>query len=230
MKAHAKNAFYDFLKSWACYIQSPSSLGFERGAELTEEPNYIIQESYPDGDYFSNGSFLASNIDMGSASKIFTALRCDKSQDRFKKAIAIIHDKQTIIWCNRNKEEECFAKELKAATINGNTPLERRIEIVDAFKCGDIRHIVTKPSVLGFGINIQEAESHLYSGYNFSFEEFYQAVRRSHRYGRKGRLDVIVPVSEPERPIWDILQRKLATFKSDVIELQSRFFKQETTE
>jgi hypothetical protein len=85
MKAHAKDSFYDFLKSWACYIQSPSSLGFEIGAELPEEPNYIIQKTYPVG-YHNDGSFLASNIDLVHARKIFGDLRADKTQERFKAA------------------------------------------------------------------------------------------------------------------------------------------------
>lgn len=176
MKNHAKDAFYDFLKSWACYIQSPSSIGFEQGAELKEDPEYIIQESYPIGDFFEEGKFLADSISMLGSSKVFTNLRCDKSQDRFKNAVSAIENKQSIIWCNRNKEEELFAKELKATQINGSTPIEKRVEIIDAFKTGQIKHICSKPSVLGFGVNIQEAEAHLYSGYNFSFEEFYLLV------------------------------------------------------
>lgn len=224
MKEHAKDAFYDFLKSWACYIQSPSSIGFEQGAELKEDPDYVIQESYPIGDFFQEGKFLSDTISMNDSRKVFTNLRCDKTQDRFKLAIESIQNKRSIIWCNRNKEEDLFARELNATQINGSTPIEKRVEIIDAFKHGQIKHICSKPSVLGFGVNIQEAEAHLYSGYNFSFEEFYQAVRRSHRYGRRGRLKVFVPVSEPERPVWNILNRKLQTFKLDVVELQKRFF------
>jgi hypothetical protein len=223
MKPHAKDSFYDFLKSWACYIQSPTLIGFEKGAELSEEPNYIIQETYPTG-YYKEGTFLATDVDLQYSRKIFGLLRCDISQSRFIEAIDAIKDKRAIVWCSRNAEEDVFKKALGAKTINGSTPLDERIEIVDSFKRGEIKHIVSKPSVLGFGVNIQEAECHLYSGYTFSFEQFYQAVRRSHRYGRIGVLDVIVPVSEPERPVWNILQRKLATFKNDVSELQKRFF------
>lgn len=223
MKEHAKEAFYDFLKSWACYIQSPSSIGFEQGAELTEEPNYIIQKSYPVG-YFKEGTFLSSTIDLQHARKIFGALRMDKTQDRFKIAVDSIKNRRAIVWCSRNGEEDVFSKELNAPTINGSTPIEKRIDIINDFRNSKIQHIVSKPSVLGFGVNIPQAEAHLYSGYTFSFEQFYQAVRRSHRYGRNGRLDVIIPVSEPETPIWDILQRKLYTFKTDVLELQARFF------
>ena len=226
MKSHAVDAFYDFLQSWACYIQSPSALGFEKGAELDEEPNYIIQKSYPTGQYYQGDKFLSDSVDMKFARKIFGDLRIDKTQERFKLAIEAIKNRRSIVWCSRNKEEELFAKELGAYVVNGATPLERRIELVDAFRKGNIDKLVSKPSVLGWGVNIPEADCHLYSGYNFSFEEFYQAIRRSHRFGRKGRLDVIVPVSEPETPIWNILQRKINTFKHDVLELQKRFFQE----
>ena len=224
MKRHAQDAFYNNLSSWACYIQSPSLLGFEKGAELNYEPNYIVQNSMVDKKYMKNGNFLSNNIDMKMANKLFTELRSDKTQDRFKKAIDYIQNKRTIVWCTRNKEEELFKKELNGHVINGSTPIERRVELQDAFRNGDINILISKPQVMGFGVNLPQAECHLYSGYTFSFEEFYQAVRRSHRYGRNGILDVVVPVSEPETPVWNILQSKLKTFKKDVIELQKRFF------
>ena len=224
MKAHAKDHFYDYLRSWACYIQSPSSIGFERGAELPEEPNYIIQESYPAQKYFPEGVFLGDSVDLQFSRTIFGSLRCDTGEKRFIQACEAVQGRRSIIWCSRNKEEEAFYRALGGEQINGSTEIERRIEIIDAFKRGEIKHIISKPSVLGFGVNIQEAEAHLYSGFTFSFEQFYQAVRRSHRFGRVGRLDVIVPVSEPEKPVWAILEKKLKTFKCDVAELQRRFF------
>lgn len=224
MKAHAKDSFYDYLKSWACYINSPSSLGFEQGAELKEEPEYIVQNSYPDQKYFQEQTFLSSTVDLVHSRTIFGKLRSDKSQDRFRIACESVQGKRNITWCGRNEEEESFCKELGAVKINGSTPLEKRIEIVDDFRSGKITQIVSKPKVLAFGVNIPEAESHLLSGYDFSFEKMYQCVRRSHRYGRNGRLKVFVPVSEPEQPVWDILSRKLSTFKKDVMELQGRFF------
>jgi hypothetical protein len=224
MKGHAKGPFYDFLKSWACYIHSPSSLGFERGAELAEGPEYIVERTYPTGDYYPEGNLFSDGIDLFNSKKIFTGLRTDKTQDRFKLAFDFIKDKKGIVWCGRNAEEEMWAQELGGTLVTGKTPIEKRIEIVDSFRNGDTKHIVSKGSVLGFGINIPEAEAHLDTGYNLSFEEHYQKIRRSHRYGRKNRLKVYIPVSEPERPIWDRLNKKLQTFNSDVVELQNRFF------
>lgn len=61
---------------------------------------------------------------------------------------------------------------------------------------------MSKPAVLGFGINLPEASDMLYSGYTWSFEQFYQAIRRAHRFGRQGRLKVHIPITDEERPIW----------------------------
>jgi superfamily II DNA or RNA helicase len=214
------------LASWACYIYSPKALGFEQGADLGCEPNYILQHSIVDRKYMPHGRFMSKNeIDLQNANKLFSHLRADPTQDRFKQAIESIQGKRVIIWCSRNNEEELFKRTLEnCRVVNGSTPIEKRVEYVDMFRKGEIDKLISKPSVLGFGVNIPEAECHLYSGYNFSFEELYQAVRRSHRYGRKGILDVYVPVSEPERPIWRLLNRKIQTFQKDVLELQSRFF------
>lgn len=225
MKGHAKDSFYDFLKSWACYIASPSSLGFQQGGELKEDPEYIIMKSFTDQKYLPEGSLFANSVSFSNNGKIFTDLRCDKSQDRFAQCIDAVKDKKSIVWCGRNLEEQMFTRELGAQLITGKTPIEKRIEIVDDFRSGKIKTIVSKGSVLGFGVNIPEAECHLDSGYNFSFEEHYQKIRRSHRFGRKGRLKVYVPVSEPETPVWNSVQQKLNTFKQDVVELQNRFFK-----
>jgi len=224
MKSHAQDAFYKNLASWACYIQSPSKLGFETGAELDHEPNYIIQRTFCDQKYMPEGKLFSDSVDIKNANKIFTQLRSDKTEERFKLAIDRINGSKTIVWCSRNLEEIAFKNVLKCPVINGQTPIEKRVELMDAFRLGQIDKLISKPKVMGFGVNLPEAESHLFSGYTFSFESFYQAVRRSHRYGRSGVLDVVVPVCEPEYPVWETIRNKLKTFKKDVLELQQRFF------
>ena len=132
---------------------------------------------------------------------------------------------KTIVWCNRNKEEEMFKKEFgnDCVVINGAMIVEDRVEWVDKWRAGEIQHLISKPSVLGFGINLPEAERMVYSGFNYSFEQFYQAVRRSHRYGRTGRLKVMLPYTWPELPILESLKRKMNQFENDVKEIQKHF-------
>ena len=130
----------------------------------------------------------------------------------------------TIVWCNRNDEESAFKKNIaNSALITGSTPIEQRIEYIDAFRSGEINTLISKPKILGWGVNLQQANAHVYSGYDFSFEAMYQAVRRSHRYGRKGRLKVFFPMIEAERPIYEVIRQKMGTFEQDVINLQNQF-------
>lgn len=224
LKPHATEPFYRHLSSWACYIKSPSKLGFQRGGELDHEPNYITLDA-DDSGYLSEGQLFGNQMSLSEAQKVFGAFRSDTETDRFQKAVNAVKGKRAVIWCMRNDEEDAFKEATGAKVINGSTPVEERIEIINAFRTGQIEQLISKPKVLGYGVNIPQAECHLYSGYDFSFEKFYQAVRRSHRYGRKGVLDVYIPMAECEKPVWLALSAKLKTFDKDCAELQSRFFK-----
>jgi hypothetical protein len=223
LKPHATEPFYRHLSSWACYIKSPSKLGFQRGGELDMEPNYITLESEDSG-YLPEGQLFGNEMSLSDAQKVFGAFRSDTDTDRFRKAVAAIQGKRAVVWCLRNNEEDAFKEATGATVINGSTPEEARIEIINAFRRGEIQTLISKPKVMGYGVNLPQADCHLYSGYDFSFEKFYQAVRRSHRFGRAGRLDVFIPMAECEKPVWLALAAKLKTFDTDCAELQSRFF------
>ena len=223
LKAHATEPFYAHLSSWACYIKSPSKLGFQRGGELEHEPNYIPLYAEDSG-YLPEGQLFGNEMSLSDAQKVFGEFRCDIETDRFQKAVSAIAGKRAVIWCMRNREEDVFKEATGATVINGSTPEEKRIEIIDAFRKGEIRQLISKPKVMGYGVNLPQAECHLYSGYDYSFEKFYQAIRRSHRYGRKGILDVYIPMAECEKPVWNTLANKLKTFEKDCAELQRRFF------
>ena len=222
MKGHAKDAFYRHLRTWACYIQSPSSLGFtDCRAELTEDPHYVVHDTTAP-DYRQQGTLFASQLGLGESQKVFGAMRADRTQPRFDDAVRAVSGKQSIVWCSRNAEEESFHEALGGHVVSGKTPVEERVEKIDDFRAGRVAHLISKPKVLGFGVNIPEATDMLYSGYTFSFEQFYQAVRRSHRFGRVGRLNVHIPVTDYERPAWDGLKSKMRTFQDDVRRLQSQ--------
>lgn len=224
MKGHAEDAFYKNLNTWACYIHDPENLGFESGGKLKSTPEYIELHCNTKESYFHNNKLLQTDIGLKEFQKIAGGLRSNPNEPRFIKGIESIKNNRSIIWCIRNKEQDLYKKYLKdSIVIDGSTPIEKRVEIINEFKKGNIQYLISKPKVLGFGVNLQEADSHLYSGYDFSFESFYQAVRRSHRYGRKGRLKVYIPISDIEYPVYNILRKKLNTFENDVIKLQKKF-------
>ena len=222
LKGHAVGPFYRNLRSWACYIQRPSEVGFcDSAAEMGHEPDYrVINTDAPD--VLSQGTLFTSTVSLGESLKV-QRMRSDTSTRRFADACRAVDGKRAIVWASRNAEEEAFHRALGGHLITGTTPVEERVEKLDDFRSGAVRVLTSKPSIMGFGVNIPEAESMLYSGYTWSFEQFYQAVRRSHRYGRSGTLEVNVPVTDNERPIWNAIQSKMATFDDDVRTLQSMF-------
>ena len=220
LKRHAVGPFYRHLREWCCYMQRPSTLGFDGRAEMPTEPDYRIIDTRAD-DYRPRGELFVTSVSLRESIRVFGAMRSDVSQRRFPDACAAIEGERSIVWAARNAEQSAFAREIGGHSVHGTTPIEERVEKVDDFRAGRVSTLISKPQILGFGINIPEAESMLYSGYTWSFEQFYQAVRRSHRFGRVGRLRVHVPVTDSERPVWESLRGKMATFDADVQRLQS---------
>ncbi len=130
----------------------------------------------------------------------------------------------TIIWCRYNDEQRAIEKVLpEAASIDGNTPLEERQRIVDDFKAGRVRVLITKPKILGFGLNLQVCTRQVFSGLQDSYEEYYQAVKRSNRVGSWRPLNVHVPVTEIERPMVENVLRKARRVEADTREQEAMF-------
>lgn len=222
LKQHAQKAFYQNLATWSCYIHNPTLLGFECGGYLSEQPEYIVKP-LPGHVDLDQGLLFSATAGLKEASKVYR-YRYDTNTERFKYCVEQATNYRSIVWCNRNAEETAFAKAIpNSRLITGSTPIEKRVEYIEAFRRGDINTLISKPKILGWGVNLQQAEAHVYSGYDFSFEALYQAVRRSHRYGRKGRLKVFIPMIEAERPIYETIRVKMSTFEQDVIRLQKQF-------
>jgi superfamily II DNA or RNA helicase len=130
----------------------------------------------------------------------------------------------TIIWCRYNDEQRAIEKVLpEAASIDGNTPLEERQRIVDDFKAGRVRVLITKPKILGFGLNLQVCTRQVFSGLQDSYEEYYQAVKRSNRIGSTKPLMVHIPVSDVERPMVENVLRKARRVEADTREQEAMF-------
>lgn len=225
LKDHAQKAFYEYLSNWCCYVYDPQKMGFQKGGFLASDPVYELMDCGA-GDK-QIGTLFHVDTSLKSMNWIEN-YRCRTDTKRFKNVIENINsnNSQKIVWCSRDIEEQNILNNTSnSKLITGKTRPEERVEIIKAFRLGEIETIISKPKILGWGVNLQQAEEHHYSGYNFSFEKFYQAIRRSHRYGRDGRLKCFVPAISEELPIWDKLNGKIKTFETDVIKLQNNFKK-----
>jgi len=135
----------------------------------------------------------------------------------------------TIIWCRYNDEQDMLAAMMPdAASIDGKTPQDERQRIVDEFKAGRIKVLITKPKILGFGLNLQICTRQVFSGLQDSYEEYYQAVKRSNRVGSTRPLNVHIPVTDIERPMVENVLRKARRVEADTREQEEMFHESST--
>ena len=229
LKGHAYKAFYEYLSTFAVYLCHPSRFGFDTMTEMREPPEYIFEpcetpEEIKAAPHKSGQlSMFPSADNSRDRSKIMGKLRSIKTSERTQKIIQFIRLSRSIIWCGRNAEELTFKSIMTNSPylVNGSTPYEERETIIDDWKTSYCGCLISKPRVLGFGRNLPECEIMVFSGFTYSFELFYQAIRRAHRYGRVGRLKVLIPYTHPELPILNTLKEKMGAFERDVLEIEN---------
>ena len=113
-----------------------------------------------------------------------------------------------IVWCETNDESSALAASIPdAIEVRGSMPIKRKEELLEQFSSGNARVIVTKPKVGGLGLNWQHAaHTTWFAGY--SFEQFYQAIRRLYRFGQKRPVNVHIVRTENEASILEAVRKK----------------------
>jgi hypothetical protein len=221
LKPHALEPFYRALSHWCIFMTNPATYGWKDNAE-TIPPIHIHEHDVPmtpqqrDLAFAKSGNLFAHKI--GGISNRSVLSQIAKGSFRGER---IETNKPAYI----KMLVEILAETLPdALSIDGSTPDAKRQEIVYAFKRGDVKTLITKPKILGFGMNLQVATRQIFSACDDSYEEFYQAVKRSNRVGSTKPLNVHLPVTEIERIQMQNVMRKARMVQKDTEE-QERIFK-----
>jgi hypothetical protein len=241
LKPHALAPFYKALSHWSIFLTNPATYGWKdnctnippikvhiHDVDLTQEQHSKARELT--GDLFATptGGIGNRSVMAQIAKGNHKGEKISTEKPRFiRELVDEWEDKEsTIIWCRFNAEQERLAELFPdAANISGDTPEEKRQELLDAFKTGEIKTMLTKPKILGFGQNLQICTRQVFSTCHDSFEEYYQAVKRSNRVGSTLPLNVHLPITELERPMLDNVLRKAGDVERDTRE-QERIFKE----
>jgi superfamily II DNA/RNA helicase len=127
-----------------------------------------------------------------------------------------------IVWCHMNEESERLTKMIPGAVeVTGSMTIDQKTKNIMAFTHGDARVLVSKASVCGFGMNWQHCNNMIFAGMNDSFEQYYQAVRRCHRFGQKRRVNVHIITAETEGAVKANIERKQAQANEMACEMVS---------
>jgi superfamily II DNA or RNA helicase len=240
LKAHAIRAFYRALSHWCIFLSNPATYEWKDNVgtippiqvhihdiALTSAQRMMVQETT--GNLFAAElGGITTRSKLGQISKgNCNGQKIETLKPAFIRDMAMSQpDRSTIIWCHYNAEQEALAALLpEAGNITGDTPIHERIRVVDEFKTGRRRLLITKGKILGFGQNMQICTRMIFSGLQDSYETFYQCVKRANRVGSTEPLDVHIPVTEVERPMLDTVLRKAKRVQQDTQE-QERIFKE----
>lgn len=180
-KHHAEGEFWRYLCSFARAVRKPSDLGYEDGRFVLPdliEVEHVIKSVAPAGHMFP---VPASNLAEERAERRSSLrARCEKAAEILSTAQAGVG------WCHLNDEADLLTEMVAGAVqVSGADPDERKEEIFEGFRLGQITRLITKPKIAAFGMNWQHCDQHTYFA-DHSFEQYYQAIRRSHRFGRSG--------------------------------------------
>jgi hypothetical protein len=238
LKPHALKPFYRSLADWSIFLTNPAVYGWKDNVgvtppiivhvdhiELTDEQRKAAQDL--------TGNLLTTSLGgIGTRGKLSqiakgkNGIASNKNAFIRKQVEGWMNEESTIIWCHYNDEQEQMQRTFpEAVSLSGDTPEAKRELYINQFKSGEKRILVSKPKIMGFGLNLQVCTRQVWSGLKDSYEEYYQGVKRSNRIGSTKPLNVHIPVTELEVPFVENVLRKAGRVESDTNE-QMQLFKE----
>lgn len=202
LKGHAQDVFWQWMGSWAVVMESPYDLGYEIGGY--DLPELRIHEIIVDGDEPVTESMTLTQ--RRQARKETLEIRCQAAADLVNNS-----DDQWLVWCDLNAESEMLHRMIPSSEeVKGSDKNVNKSHRMLAFSSEQIRSLVTKPSIAGFGMNWQQCHNMIFVGLSDSYEQYYQAIRRCWRFGQKHPVDVYIVISAKEGPVKENIARKEA--------------------
>jgi len=205
-RAHAEQPFWKWVCSWARAIRRPSDIGFDDDRFLL--PELIVNQQVVETKFRFSGELF---VRIARTLKEQREERKRSMQDRCERVAKLVdHNEPALVWCQYNEEGDILERMIPGSVqVAGRNSDEEKAERLNGFATGDFRVLVTKPKIGAFGMNYQHCGHQTFFP-SHSFEQWYQCVRRSLRFGRVGPVRVDVVATEGESGVTDNLQIKQA--------------------
>lgn len=209
LKRHAVKDFWQWVASWAACVSKPSDLGYSNdGYDLpplnikTHKIETDTKTAFEEGLLFAMPEVNATSLH---------AKKRESLEDRVDYVAGLVNRSREpwIVWCESNNESDALSKAIPdAVEVKGSNTPEQKEDRIMSFTRGESRVIVSKPSICGFGMNWQHCRNIAFASISYSYEQFYQAVRRSWRFGQDRPVNVHVVIADAEIPVWRAIERK----------------------
>ncbi len=213
LKGHAEREFWRWVSSWAVCISKPSDIGYsDKGYELPPlNENDVVVKTSEGCDVFAD---IARQIDTSATGYHKERRRTLKSRCRKAAEIALSDKEQHVIWCGMNDEADELKKLIpESVEVRGSDKSSKKEQAALDFANGNIRVLISKPTIFGYGMNFQNCHEATFCGMDYSFENYYQAVRRFYRFGQTHEVNITRIMGDTELNILETINRK-ANMKS----------------
>lgn len=207
LKPHAERDFFAWVNQWSIMVKRPSDLGFSNEGYDLPALHTVKHLVHNRETWCINGQ--QSLIAMPA--KTMTEVREEQKltvRERCEKAVELASGKTSVYWCNLN-EESALLSELDGGAVEviGGMSIDKKEEILVAFANGEIKRLITKAKMTSMGLNWQHCNHTVYFP-TWSYEQFYQAIRRFWRFGQKSEVTCDMVISEGQERVLEALEQK----------------------
>lgn len=207
LKPHAESDFFAWVNQWSIMVKMPSDINYSNDG-------YTLPELRVRKHIVSNDEFLNSNgqIEMFARPAItMSEVRKEQSATvgkRCDRAVQLAEDKTSVYWCNTNEESLTLKRmDREAIEITGGMSIDKKEEILKSFSSGDIKRLITKAKITGMGLNWQHC-NHTVFFPTWSYEQYYQAIRRFWRFGQKREVTCEMVIGEGQGRVLKAIEEK----------------------
>ena len=207
LKPHAENDFFAWVNQWAIMVKMPSDIGFSN--DRYNLPKLILNKHL-----VKNTSTIAVDGQIqlfNIVAKNFNEIRHEQKQTenkRCEKAIELANGKNSVYWCNTNNESSILKhSDNEAVEIIGSQSIEKKEEILLAFANGEIKRLITKAKMTSMGLNWQHCNHSVFFP-TWSYEQYYQAIRRFWRFGQTKDVTIDMVISDGQTRVLEAIQQK----------------------
>lgn len=218
LKGHAINRFYEFVSTWAIMYSHPRDIGFEQDGFDLPELKIIerqVKTETPAGMLF--GGLAVNATDYNRSLRDTQQLRINET---IKEVNTIGHNNgQIIIWTKQNQEAKDIYFQLdqmgySCRNVQGSDSTEKKEHDLLGFAHDEYQVLISKQSIAGMGLNYQNCHYQIFNSIDFSFEQTYQAMRRSWRFGQKNPVTCLMISTDRMINVIKIQQDKHLAFKT----------------
>lgn len=210
LKGHARRRFWNFVKTWSCFVSNPCDLGFDGSKFILPKLNLIeveVQSPAREGRLFNDIHVSATNFNQ--------ELR-ETKEARLSQVLEIVRKEkdQFIIWVKQNEEADWLSERLdNFREVRGSDSTEKKERDLMDFAHGKYKILVTKTKIAQFGLNFQNCHNQIFASIDFSFEGTYQAIRRSYRFGQKKPVNIYMITTDSMANVIGAIKQKQEQFE-----------------